>query len=170
VYGTDNGAPGNFHWCSNRKEFEPKEIAWAPGEPNKQFHCVYLKKMGVNNTVLATADCETEKKFLCDVRKKGTDGMAMQQECMEIWGITPSRDFKFFYMPNSKRQYFIYLADLISLQTAGATSASYTQNLKVLFFPQKILSCNKSDDILVFSQMHGRICWHGNVFIVSMNS
>jgi hypothetical protein len=54
-----------------------------------------MKKMGVNKTVLATADCDTPKKFLCDVRKKGTDGMAMQQEYMEIWGITASRDIIF---------------------------------------------------------------------------
>jgi hypothetical protein len=27
-------------------------------------------------------------RFLCDVRKKGTDGMAMQQECLETWDVT----------------------------------------------------------------------------------
>lgn len=91
MYGTDNESPGNFHWCSNGREFEPKEITWAPGEPNSQFHCVYLKNLGVNKSVLATADCNTAKKFLCDVRKKGTGAKAMQQECMEIWGITASR-------------------------------------------------------------------------------
>jgi hypothetical protein len=90
VYGTDLGSPGKFFWCSNEREFEPKEIAWAPGEPNNKYHCVYLKNLGVNKTVLATADCETEKKFLCDVRKKGAGGPAMQQECLEIWGITTS--------------------------------------------------------------------------------
>jgi hypothetical protein len=93
VYGMDDGAPGNFHWCSNEKPFEPKEVKWAPGEPNSQFHCVYLKNMGGNKSVLATADCATKKKFLCDVRKKETGGMAMQQECMEIWGITSSLKF-----------------------------------------------------------------------------
>jgi len=90
VYGTDSGTPGQFHWCSNGREFEPREIAWDIGEPNSKFHCVYLKNKGVNQSVLATADCDTEKKFLCDVRKKGTTGMAIQQECLEIWGITPS--------------------------------------------------------------------------------
>jgi hypothetical protein len=92
VYGTDTGVPGNFHWCSNWREFEPNEIAWAPGEPNSQFHCVYLKNMGVNKSVLATADCDEKKKFLCDVRKKGTGAMAQQQECKEIWGIKDSRN------------------------------------------------------------------------------
>jgi hypothetical protein len=90
VYGTDDGAPGNFHWCSNVKPFEPKEVKWAPGEPNSQFHCVYLKNMGGNKSALATADCNSEKKFLCDVRKKQTGGLAMQQECMEIWGVSIS--------------------------------------------------------------------------------
>jgi len=91
VYGTDSGTPGHFHWCSTGKEFEPREIAWAPGEPNSKFHCVYLENKGVNQSVLATADCDTEKKFLCDVRKKGTGGLAMQQECIETWGITNSQ-------------------------------------------------------------------------------
>jgi hypothetical protein len=92
VYGTDNGSPGNFHWCSNEKLFESKEVTWAPGEPNSQFHCVYLKNMGSNKSVLATADCNTEKKFLCDVRKKATGGLAMQQECMETWGISAGQE------------------------------------------------------------------------------
>jgi hypothetical protein len=91
VYGTDSGTPGQFHWCSNGREFEPREIAWDVGEPNSKFHCVYMKNKGVNKTVLATADCDTEKNVLCDVRKRGTGGLAMQQECMEIWGITTSK-------------------------------------------------------------------------------
>jgi hypothetical protein len=95
VYGTDNGVPGKFHWCSNEREFEPREIAWDVGEPNNKFHCVYLKNKGVNQSVLATADCETEKKFLCDVRKKATGGLALQQECLEIWGITTSTENMF---------------------------------------------------------------------------
>jgi hypothetical protein len=91
VYGTDNGSVGNFHWCSTEKLFEPREVKWAPGEPNSQFHCVYLKNMGGNESALATADCTTEKKFLCDVRKKATAGLAMQQECLETWGISTGR-------------------------------------------------------------------------------
>jgi Lectin C-type domain len=99
VYGTDNGSPGNFHWCSNEKLFEPKEVKWAPGEPNSQFHCVYLKNMGSNKSVLATADCNSEKKFLCDVRKKATGGLAMQQECMETWGVSAGRrSFKMIFV------------------------------------------------------------------------
>jgi hypothetical protein len=133
VYGTDNGSPGNFHWCSNEKPFEPKEVKWAPGEPNSQFHCVYLKNMGGNKSVLATADCTTKKKFLCDVRKKETGGMAMQQECMEIWGITSSLKFIL-------RLYFSYFSkyhvsgNIDFIQMAGVISANYTHDLKVYLF------------------------------------
>jgi hypothetical protein len=92
VYGTDKGSLGYYHWCSNKKEFEPKETAWAPGEPKKDFHCVYYKNKGVNKSELATADCETEKKFLCDVRKRGSVGLAMQQECLETWDVSISAE------------------------------------------------------------------------------
>jgi len=87
VYGTDNGcSSGNMHWCSNFRPFEPKEVAWAPGEPRKNGSCVYMKSN--NASTLATANCSTEMRFLCDVRKKGTEGMAMQQECLETWSVT----------------------------------------------------------------------------------
>jgi len=49
--------------------------------------------MGGNKSVLATADCNAEKKFICDVKKKETGGLAMQQECMEIWGISTSLEY-----------------------------------------------------------------------------
>jgi len=91
VYGTDSGSPGNFHWCGNVQKFDSKEVKWAPGEPNPNFNCVYLKNMGRNASALATADCSENKTFICDVRKKGTDGMAMQQECLEIWGISKGK-------------------------------------------------------------------------------
>jgi hypothetical protein len=87
LYGTDNGcSPGNMHWCSNYRQFEPKEVTWAAGEPSNIGRCVYLKSSNVSS--LATAKCSSEKRFLCDVRKKGTDSMSMQQECMETWGVT----------------------------------------------------------------------------------
>jgi len=70
------------------QEFDPEEVTWAAGEPNSAFHCAYLKNKGGNDSALATADCAAEKKFICDVRKKGTAGLAMQQECLEIWGIS----------------------------------------------------------------------------------
>jgi hypothetical protein len=46
-----------------------------------------------NDSNLAVANCSTEMRFLCDVRKKGTDGMAMQQECLETWGVTAGQIF-----------------------------------------------------------------------------
>jgi hypothetical protein len=89
LYGTDNGcSPSNMHWCSNYKQFQPKEVTWAAGEPSNKGSCVYLKSS--NASSLATEDCNKEMRFLCDVRKKGTDGMAMQKECMETWNVTAS--------------------------------------------------------------------------------
>lgn len=87
VYGTDSGcSSGDYHWCSNNKQFAPKEVTWETNQPNTQFKCVYM--MTKNGSTLATADCSAEKLFLCDVRKKGVSGMAMQQECLETWGVT----------------------------------------------------------------------------------
>jgi hypothetical protein len=87
LYGTDNGcSPGNMHWCSNFKQLQPKEVTWAAGEPSNKGRCVYLKSS--NSSSLATEDCSKEMRFLCDVRKKGTDGMAMQRECLETWDVT----------------------------------------------------------------------------------
>jgi hypothetical protein len=77
-----------MHWCSNYKQFQPKEVTWAAGEPSNKGSCVYMKSN--NASSLAAEDCSKEMRYLCDVRKKGTDGMAMQQECMETWGVTPS--------------------------------------------------------------------------------
>jgi hypothetical protein len=92
LYGTDNGcSAGNMHWCSNFRPFQPKEVAWEPGEPSNNGSCVYMKSS--NASTLATANCSTEMRFLCDVRKKGTEGMAMQQECLETWDVTEGSYF-----------------------------------------------------------------------------
>jgi hypothetical protein len=96
LYGTDNGcSPGNMHWCSNYKQFQPKEVTWAAGEPSNKGRCVYMKSS--NASSLATEDCSKEMRFLCDVRKKGTDGMAMQQECLETWNVTSGESECFIF-------------------------------------------------------------------------
>jgi hypothetical protein len=41
--------------------------------------------MEAASTMKSNNKCSTE---MCDVRKKGTDGMAMQQECLETWDVT----------------------------------------------------------------------------------
>jgi hypothetical protein len=94
LYGTDNGcSTGNFHWCSNFRPFQSKEVSWGPGEPSSKGNCVYMQQANVSS--LAIANCSTEMYFLCDVRKKGTDGLAMQQECLDTWDVTKGR-FQFF--------------------------------------------------------------------------
>jgi hypothetical protein len=75
-----------MHWCSNFKPFQPKEVTWAAGEPSSTGGCVYLKSS--NSSSLAMADCSMKMRFLCDVRKKGTSGKALQQECLETWDVT----------------------------------------------------------------------------------
>jgi hypothetical protein len=96
LHGTDNGcSPGNMHWCSNFRPFLPKEVIWAAGEPKSSGGCVYMKSS--NASSLATANCSTEMRFLCDVRKKGTSGMSMQQECLETWDVTAG-DYRLLYL------------------------------------------------------------------------
>jgi hypothetical protein len=87
LYGTDNGcSPGNMHWCSDYRPFQPKEVTWAAGEPSNNGSCVYMKSS--NSSTLAAANCSTEMRFLCDIRKRATPGKAMQQECLETWGVS----------------------------------------------------------------------------------
>jgi hypothetical protein len=87
--------------------------------------------MGGNHSVLATADCNTKKKFLCDIRKKQTAGLAMQQECMEIWGITTSELYlvgcTLLFIKSSCS------GNIDAMQMAGVTSANYSHDLKVLY-------------------------------------
>jgi len=82
---------GKFQWCSNYRDFEPKEVTWGVGEPKSGASCVFLKHKGVNASDLATSDCAEQKRFICDVRQEGTEGIAMQQECLDIWGITDGK-------------------------------------------------------------------------------
>jgi hypothetical protein len=78
-----------MHWCTDFKPFQPKEVSWAAGEPGSTGGCVYMKSS--NSSSLATANCSKEMRFLCDIRKKGTSGLAMQQECLETWNVTSSK-------------------------------------------------------------------------------
>jgi hypothetical protein len=94
VYGTDYGcSSGDYHWCTDFKQFAPKEVTWGTGQPNKKLNCVYMRSN--NGSTLATADCGSEKRFLCDVRKSGKSGMATQQECLETWNVTTGREIRF---------------------------------------------------------------------------
>jgi hypothetical protein len=98
VYGTDSGcSPGNMHWCSILKPFQPKEVTWAAGEPSTAGGCVYMKSSNLSS--LATANCNMEMRFLCDARKmNGSSGIAMQQECLETWNVSPSKKATSFHL------------------------------------------------------------------------
>ncbi|XP_065350218.1 uncharacterized protein LOC135946097 [Cloeon dipterum] len=85
--GTDMGCPSNYHWCSLNRDFINPEIRWKDGHPKVGPNCVYLEVRN-ESMLLATADCNEGKHFLCDARKKATVQRGMQGECAEIWDIT----------------------------------------------------------------------------------
>jgi hypothetical protein len=102
-----------MHWCSNFKQFQPKEVTWAAGEPSSSGGCVYMKSS--NSSSLATDNCSTEMRFLCDVRKSGSPGMSMQQECLETWSVTPGESAILIYnFRIFKINYFAAELDLLT--------------------------------------------------------
>ncbi|CAB3386814.1 Hypothetical predicted protein [Cloeon dipterum] len=108
--GTDLNCESNFHWCSIDRGFVSSEVAWKSGHPKVGFDCVYLEARN-GSMLLATDNCDEKKKFLCEVRKKGTSGIAMQRECAETWDISPEE------------------IDLL-LNVLAFSTANITQNLK----------------------------------------
>ncbi|XP_065346608.1 uncharacterized protein LOC135943870 [Cloeon dipterum] len=70
-----------------RRDFVDPEVKWKEGHPKLGLDCVYLE-VRKESVLLATDDCAQNKSFLCEVRKKGTFGRAMQTECAETWDIT----------------------------------------------------------------------------------
>ncbi|CAB3389117.1 Hypothetical predicted protein [Cloeon dipterum] len=84
---TDLGCPSDYHWCSLNRDFVHPEIRWKDGHPKAGPNCVYLEVRN-ESMLLATADCNEEKMFLCDVRKNATFRRGMQGECADIWNIT----------------------------------------------------------------------------------
>ncbi|XP_065346596.1 uncharacterized protein LOC135943858 [Cloeon dipterum] len=85
--GTDLGCDSNFHWCTLSRDFVNPEVKWKEGHPKPNLDCVYLEVRN-GSVLLATDNCAQNKSILCEVRKKGTFGRAMQTECAEIWDIT----------------------------------------------------------------------------------
>ncbi|CAB3387558.1 Hypothetical predicted protein [Cloeon dipterum] len=85
--GTDLGCDSNFRWCTLSRDFVHPELTWKEGHPKPGLDCVYLEVRN-ESLLLATDDCAQNKSFLCEVRKKGTFGRAMQTECAETWDIT----------------------------------------------------------------------------------
>jgi hypothetical protein len=75
---------GKYHWCSVERDFHKKETKWKIGHPKAGLSCVYLEG---SSQQLVSADCNEEKRFLCEIKKEGTYAKAVQQECADIWGI-----------------------------------------------------------------------------------
>ncbi|CAB3370396.1 Hypothetical predicted protein [Cloeon dipterum] len=85
--GTDLGCDSYFRWCSRSQDFVNPELRWKAGHPQAGLDCVYLEVRN-GSVLLVTANCNEEKNFLCEVRKKATFQKAMQAECAETWDIT----------------------------------------------------------------------------------
>ncbi|XP_065346287.1 uncharacterized protein LOC135943583 [Cloeon dipterum] len=88
--GTDLGCDSNFRWCSLGRDFIDPEIRWKQGHPKAGLDCVYVEARN-GSVVLATANCDEQKQFVCEVRKKGTSQVALQNECLETWQITDAQ-------------------------------------------------------------------------------
>ncbi|CAB3386909.1 Hypothetical predicted protein [Cloeon dipterum] len=85
--GTDLGCDSNFRWCSLGRDFVDPELRWKQGHPKAGLDCVYVEARN-GSMMLASANCDEQKLFVCEVRKKGTSQVALQNECLEIWQIT----------------------------------------------------------------------------------
>jgi hypothetical protein len=89
--GTDAECPDQFNWCSKEAPFVKSQIPWKPGHPSaSEGDCVYvqIKNGSQNGTVFGTSACGEKKRFVCEMRQKGTEGRALAVECMSLWDVT----------------------------------------------------------------------------------
>ncbi|XP_065344301.1 uncharacterized protein LOC135942218 [Cloeon dipterum] len=84
--GTDLDCDSNFQWCSLGRDFVNPELRWKQEHPKAGLDCVYVEARN-GSVMLASANCDEQKLSLCEVRKRGTSQVALQNECMEIWQI-----------------------------------------------------------------------------------
>ncbi|CAB3360421.1 Hypothetical predicted protein [Cloeon dipterum] len=84
--GTASGCNANFHWCFLDFDFNNKDLKWKEGHPVAGLDCVYLEARN-ESVLLATADCNEQKQFLCDVQKRGQSQVAKLNECLETWQV-----------------------------------------------------------------------------------
>jgi len=68
--GTDEGCDGNYRWCSVDRSFLKKEVQWGTSEPNNATgNCVWTRtSSNPKNESLYVENCNTKKKFVCEVR------------------------------------------------------------------------------------------------------
>ncbi|XP_065346615.1 uncharacterized protein LOC135943876 [Cloeon dipterum] len=84
--GTGLGCDGNLHWCFLDRDFNNKDLKWKEGHPKAGLDCVYLEARN-DSVLLATAACNEQKQFLCDVQKRGQSQVAKLNECLETWQV-----------------------------------------------------------------------------------
>jgi len=87
--GSDIGCEGKFTWCSNNSlPVTKSELNWAPGTPNLDGDCLFIKTRD-NQTLIANGNCEEEKKFFCEavsVSVAAPDTL-VQQECRAAFNL-----------------------------------------------------------------------------------
>jgi hypothetical protein len=89
-------------WCSrDAATVLPAQVTWRDGHPNAALgECVNLNLRNVSGdnvtTQIASANCSEVKRYVCEVRQKGTVGRSLAVECMALWEITEGKLFTFF--------------------------------------------------------------------------
>ncbi|XP_065340561.1 uncharacterized protein LOC135939885 [Cloeon dipterum] len=88
--GTDLDCKGNYRWCSVDRAFVKSEVRWANIKPIvKSERCVTIQMSDMEtNTALQTADCSAIKRFVCEVRQSGTTVQSIQDECIDLIGLS----------------------------------------------------------------------------------
>jgi hypothetical protein len=81
-------------WCSrDAATVLPAQVTWRDGHPNAALGaCVNLNLRNVSGdnvtTQIASSNCSEARRFVCEVRQKGTVGRSLAVECMALWEIT----------------------------------------------------------------------------------
>jgi len=70
----------------------PGEVSWRAGHPDAALgacvHAQLRNESAENSTLLGSSACSVAKRFVCEVRKKGTAGQGIEAECMALYDVT----------------------------------------------------------------------------------
>ncbi|XP_059490198.1 uncharacterized protein LOC132205264 [Neocloeon triangulifer] len=131
---TDFNCKGKYAWCGFDKTMDPSKFTWATGTPvSADGDCVFLKTAG-NETVLATGNCSTERFFVCETARIGTQLEVAKAECMEINEVKieellylQNLSANSNYVSNNLKCYMYCLAENYRLMSLSALTAKIQQ-------------------------------------------